>query len=313
MSNNVKQNGFGREPVDGGVATHLGLRRTRIQLVGVVLALIALAFAVPGPAEWWSDLAATRSTSSAGSVAAVGRAVLTAAAILVWALLAWCLLIGAAVFTACRPGAAGRAGRATLIRLAPLSAVRVLAAALGVSVIVGTSACAAPLTSAAAGSDTSAGSATATAIPDAGPTSDTAGPDPTTDVTVNIDWPSATVSGEPANPSVQRTAPSEVTSGVDRGRPPAAAPDRAVHPAAATSGGASPDPRPTGAAALTVTVRPGDTLWAIAGRALSSPATDAAIDSAWRAWYATNSAVIGDNPDLIRPGQVLLPPTSKVG
>ena len=64
-------------------------------------------------------------------------------------------------------------------------------------------------------------------------------------------------------------------------RPTAAAAD-SVHPAAPT--------------APAVTVRAGDTLWSIAG------------GDDWPEWYAANRDVIGPDPDLIRPGQVLTPP-----
>ena len=49
----------------------------------------------------------------------------------------------------------------------------------------------------------------------------------------------------------------------------------------------------------TYTVRPGDTLSAIAaGLGIGD----------WRALYEANRSVIGPNPDLIRPGQVLSVP-----
>jgi nucleoid-associated protein YgaU len=71
--------------------------------------------------------------------------------------------------------------------------------------------------------------------------------------------------------------------------------------------------RAAGSGTEAVTVRPGDSLWAIAQRALPPPATDDDIDTAWHAWYVANIAVVGDDPDMIQPGQVLLPPHSKVG
>jgi LysM repeat protein len=58
----------------------------------------------------------------------------------------------------------------------------------------------------------------------------------------------------------------------------------------------------------TVVVAPGDTLWHIAQRALPSDAGAADIASAWPAWYAQNAELIGDDPDLIQPGQVLHAP-----
>jgi nucleoid-associated protein YgaU len=60
----------------------------------------------------------------------------------------------------------------------------------------------------------------------------------------------------------------------------------------------------------TVRVRPGDSLWLIAERALGPGATDARVAAYWPRIRARNAAVIGDDPDLIRPDQRLqLPPT----
>ena len=55
----------------------------------------------------------------------------------------------------------------------------------------------------------------------------------------------------------------------------------------------------------TVTVVPGDSLWAIAARHLPAGSTDAEVADAWPAWYAANAATIGADPDLILPGQHL--------
>ena len=70
----------------------------------------------------------------------------------------------------------------------------------------------------------------------------------------------------------------------------------------------APAPRPEAAALDTVTVRRGDTLWSIAARHLGPGATDGEVAGSWPGWYAANSAVIGDDPDLIRPGLQLVPP-----
>ncbi|MEV0793395.1 LysM peptidoglycan-binding domain-containing protein [Kribbella sp. NPDC050459] len=59
-----------------------------------------------------------------------------------------------------------------------------------------------------------------------------------------------------------------------------------------------------------VVVREGDSLWKLAARELGPDATAEAIAARWPAWYAANRHVIGNNPDLIYPGQVLrIPPT----
>lgn len=60
--------------------------------------------------------------------------------------------------------------------------------------------------------------------------------------------------------------------------------------------------------APTVTVRPGDCLWSIAGRHLGPQATDAEIAAAWPSWYAANRDVIGADPNLLHPGQKLVAP-----
>ncbi|MBC7459940.1 MAG: LysM peptidoglycan-binding domain-containing protein [Thermoleophilia bacterium] len=52
---------------------------------------------------------------------------------------------------------------------------------------------------------------------------------------------------------------------------------------------------PAAPAAKTVTVKSGDTLSAIGGR----------VGVDWRTLYAANKGVIGGNPNMIRPGQVL--------
>lgn len=59
-----------------------------------------------------------------------------------------------------------------------------------------------------------------------------------------------------------------------------------------------------------VVVHRGDTLWDIVGRALGPAATDLEIAREWPRWYAHNRSVIGDDPDLILPGQVLTRPGS---
>ncbi len=64
------------------------------------------------------------------------------------------------------------------------------------------------------------------------------------------------------------------------------------------------------AAAATVVVQPGDSLWRIAAAALGPDASAVEIADAWPRWYAANRATVGADPDLIRPGQRLQPPTA---
>ncbi|MGO4598219.1 LysM peptidoglycan-binding domain-containing protein [Terrabacter sp. 2RAF25] len=72
----------------------------------------------------------------------------------------------------------------------------------------------------------------------------------------------------------------------------------------------APPPRPTAGTHDDVTVRRGDSLWTVAARHLGPGASDAQVAREWPRWYAANRDVIGDDPDLIKPGQQLRPPTA---
>jgi hypothetical protein len=101
-----------------------------------------------------------------------------------------------------------------------------------------------------------------------------------------------------------------------------------VSPAAqAVTDGAQPDPlsglplperavgaghRPSHPAVARVVVVRGDCLWDLASSELGPGATAREITEAWQHIYRRNRAVIGPDPGLIRPGQVLrLPGPSK--
>ena len=75
-------------------------------------------------------------------------------------------------------------------------------------------------------------------------------------------------------------------------------PERAVGPAAVDRSRAPAAPAGGG----TYVVRPGDSLWSIA-RAHPAPPSD--VGTRWRAIWRANRDVVGDDPDLIRPGQAL--------
>ena len=59
-----------------------------------------------------------------------------------------------------------------------------------------------------------------------------------------------------------------------------------------------------------VVVQPGDCLWALAGRSLGPGATARRVAATWPTWWAANRTVIGENPDLLRPGTRLRPPST---
>lgn len=70
-------------------------------------------------------------------------------------------------------------------------------------------------------------------------------------------------------------------------------------------------PPPVSARPAYVLVRPGDSLWRIAERALGPTAGMGQIAATWPRWYAANRVVIGPDPDLLHPGQRLRPPADR--
>lgn len=60
--------------------------------------------------------------------------------------------------------------------------------------------------------------------------------------------------------------------------------------------------------AAEVVVRAGDSLWSLTARHLGPGATDAEVAATWPSWWQHNRAVIGDDPDLLLPGQTLAVP-----
>jgi hypothetical protein len=69
-----------------------------------------------------------------------------------------------------------------------------------------------------------------------------------------------------------------------------------------------PETVPSDRSAEAVTVAAGDSLWTIAAAGLGPGAAPAQVAAEWPKWFAANRAVIGDDPSLIRPGEVLQPP-----
>jgi hypothetical protein len=59
-----------------------------------------------------------------------------------------------------------------------------------------------------------------------------------------------------------------------------------------------------------VTVLAGDTLWDIAARQLGPDASDVEVALHWPRWYQANVAAIGENPDVLLPGQILKSPSA---
>jgi hypothetical protein len=66
----------------------------------------------------------------------------------------------------------------------------------------------------------------------------------------------------------------------------------------------------SGTEAAPVTVLAGDTLWEIAAFAIGPEATDVEIAMEWPRWYEANRTIIGQNPNVLLPGQILQPPAA---
>ncbi|THJ65973.1 LysM peptidoglycan-binding domain-containing protein [Arthrobacter echini] len=105
-------------------------------------------------------------------------------------------------------------------------------------------------------------------------------------------------------------------------RTPAPAPAAQPTPATPPSGaGWAPSPVPADGGPLVraetrnplgatdVVVAPGDSLWSIVAARLGPLATDADVAATWPSWYEANSSIIGPDPCLLLPGQVLSEPS----
>ena len=87
-------------------------------------------------------------------------------------------------------------------------------------------------------------------------------------------------------------------------------PDRPTTAAITPAGTEAATARPSDTTETVYRVARGDTLWSIAAHhAPNAHPTNAEINAAVQAWHQANRSVIGNNPDVIRPGQKLTPPT----
>ncbi len=141
--------------------------------------------------------------------------------------------------------------------------------------------------------------------------------------------PAGTGAPRPANPipsAASTTAPGGTAPGGTAPAPSAAAPRAS---ASSDTGGSDPlvpsAPRGTGTPGpvpgtsvgtsptnpgtpAEVVVLRGDSLWTIVARHLGPTATIEQIAAEWPRWWSANADVIGPDPDLLLPGQRLLPP-----
>ncbi|MCZ2816441.1 LysM peptidoglycan-binding domain-containing protein [Modestobacter sp. VKM Ac-2984] len=218
-----------------------------------------------------------RLVDTAGADALVLVAV-TALAWLCWAWGALGLLLTAATAA---PGLAGRTAGVLLRGVLPAGARRAAAIAIGVG-----------LSTAAPIALPSGPGPLAVASAETSPTADAWPSGPATPV-VQPDWPSAPATAAEDTARTEGTAAAEDTAAVED---------------------TAPAPDWPGPATGDHVVLRGDCLWDVArdwltGRRPGQPVTDAEVAAAVQAWWEANATVIGPDPDLLLPGQVLRPPT----
>jgi hypothetical protein len=206
--------------------------------------------------------------------ASLDELVVGASSLVALSLLAWVTLGLLVSVTACLPGRLGAVGGRLRDTIAPAMVRRTAALLLGVSVL---SACG------------PGGAVTGEPTPPptvSAPVAGAAGSAPAPEWVTSVERQSALVGGGP--PAPEWTPP-----------PVRALPPVTLTAPRTTSGETTPQE---------VTVHRGDTLWDLAAAHLSADAGDAEIAEAWQRWWALNRDVIGADPDLILPGQVLLVP-----
>jgi LysM repeat protein len=245
--------------------------------------------------------------------------------------LAWGFAVATACSAARAAGHTWRAGEHAVARYAPALVRRVLVVAIGagmsVSVVAGANA-ATPVDELDVGwavTEPAATAPTAEALreaTEAAPSTTPAAAPAADDVAPSTGVPTPAPDLSPAPVSPAGPATPATTSPVDPA-PLAAlvgeAPATVTTTASAVTGpatgrpttgatAATPVPVESPADAGTVLVGPGDSLWRIAARALPPGATDAEIAAEWPRWYAANVAVVGPDPGVLHPGQVLRAP-----
>lgn len=258
----------------------------RLRAMGLLAMAPVVAVVAPSPVASWASL----SSAQEPTTPLVGLVALVA-----WACTAWLTLLVALVAGAGAPGALGRCAERGAARIAPTSVRAVVRVALGTTVALtvfgGTSVALADTRPAASSSLDWPGAAARVPSSQASP-----GP--------SLDW--ATPTAPPAPVQVQVVPRPSVPAVAPQTDPPVPVHARLPHHALSHHAKAGRASAPSGRATV---VRPGDSLWQIAARAVGPGATAEQVAQAWPQWWSANRDVIGENPDLIHPGDTLVPPT----
>lgn len=256
---------------------------------GLASALCAMTAVLLLDATWtaWATARVQPQPVDAVQVSALGLATLAAV---------WLTLLVASATASVLPGVLGSWGRRFGALVAPGPCLRIAALLLGTGLV------------------TTAGSAPALALPTPAVTPATAAVTVASGGTSGTSDTALGALPDPSFRSADPTATSEpfvsAASADDclprPGWRPARAEVRRETSEVSLVSGCPADAAPTDASRLVV--HRGDSLWWIAARALGPEATASEIARAWPRWYAANRHVIGDDPDLLLPGQVLTAP-----
>jgi nucleoid-associated protein YgaU len=236
------------------------------------------------------------------------------------ALTAWLAVSSGLVALAALPGALGELFTGLARALTPHLLRRALSLGLGATVgVVALPAPAATATATAAGGDPSPYSATSRESPAL--TTRALGAQAVEPAPAPGFVPYTPGEAADAGPVLDSPAPSQArTAGTAAGTPtgdgdlptPGWVPDRPTRTLAPDAAQLlRPALRLSSTTMETITVRRGDTLWSIAARHLGPTATEAEIAAEWPRWYAANRGAIGDEPDVISPGQQLVAPVAE--
>lgn len=240
--------------------------------VGVITAAGLLRWAAGSPAELCHAVAADRDFE---------QLLAHAAALLTWLGLSWfCLAVSLEVFSQL-PGFIGRGCSAVAVNVSPRVVRRLAQAAIGLTVLAG------PISTPSAWAVTGAGPSSSAASVASAVSGEVSIDRPVGSLApaTDLDRPTGSfVAWQPAlpvpPPNVTPIAPAVIVAGVP-------------HREAPREG---------------YVVRRGDALWDIAARHLGPGASATDIAREWPRWYAANRTVIGANPNLLRPGELLSPP-----
>lgn len=253
------------------------IRRTALAAVDAVL----LVLIPPDPGRLGTGLSAPHAWIARVGVDAVA-AELAAAAL--WVAAAWLALGLLALAATTLPGELGRCAQQLARLVLPATLYRLAAGATGIGIVL------APAAAGAAPAFPSEPPVARAAMSKSSPK--TSAPTWPTDPVPAPTWPTypAPTYPAPTNPVPTSPAPAE--------------PAPAQHPPAGRAGSATGE---------SVLVHRGDSLWSIAAGQLPGSASDARIARVWPRWFAANRAVIGTDPALVRPGQILHPPRNQRG